>query len=81
MQFVVLADVNATDFVTRTVQPIFKDATQGRTAWQMMEGGAAKHDTFVYSTAGIRTLYWDASAHSLAQWSAEIRAAVEALGK
>lgn len=81
MQFVVLSDVNATDFVTRTGVPIFKDASAGRVAWTEMQRGAAKHDTFVFSRDGVRTLFWDVSERELAKWSAEIRAEVEALGK
>lgn len=81
VQFVVLADVNATDFVGRTSVPIFRDDTKGRTAWQMMEPGAGKHDTFVYGTDGVRTLFWDTTVHKLGLWGADIRVAVEALGK
>jgi hypothetical protein len=60
--------------------PIFRDASPGRQAWAAMQPGAVKHDTFVFSQAGVRTLFWDASANSFSQWSANIRAAVEALG-
>ena len=76
-----LSDVNATDFIGRAAVPIFRDPSAGRMAWAEMQAGAVKHDTFVFSTAGIRTLFWDTSARSLAQWSADIRQAVEALGK
>lgn len=75
-----LSNIDATDFVSRTSVPIFRDPTGSRTSWNMMEPAARKHDTFVYSRAGIRTLFWDASARDLGQWAAEIRAAVEALG-
>jgi hypothetical protein len=80
VQFVVLSDQNATDFVGRTEVPIFRDPSPGRMAWLEMEPGARKHDTFVFSPAGIRTLFWDTSANSLSEWEAEIRAAVEAAG-
>jgi len=78
---VLLSDVNASDFIGLVTVPIFRDPSAGRVAWREMQAGAAKHDTFVFSTAGIRTLFWDASAHNLAQWSSDIRRAVEALGK
>ncbi len=42
---------------------------------------AAKHDTFVFDKTGARTLYWDASTKSLSNLSADIRAAVEAIGR
>lgn len=80
VQFVVLSDVNATDFVGRTDVPIFRDPAPGRPTWGQMEPGAVKHDTFVFSKAGVRTLFWDTSSRNLASWSADIRAAVEALG-
>jgi hypothetical protein len=78
---VLLSDVNASDFIGRAAVPIFRDPSPGLTAWFEMQAGAAKHDTFVFSTAGIRTLFWDASARDLSRWSDEIRAAVEALGR
>jgi hypothetical protein len=80
VQFVVLSDVNATDFVGRTDVPIFRDPSGGRDAWQAMEPMARKHDTFVFSPAGIRTLFWDAGTNPLNEWEADIRAAVEANG-
>ncbi len=76
-----LSDTNATDFVGRTVAPIFRDSSQGRTAWGMMEPGAVKHDTFVYDKAGNRTLFWNVRVEEFANWSADIRAAVEAIGR
>lgn len=81
MQFALLSDVNASDFITLAAVPIFRDPSAGRDAWDQMEPGAVKHDTFVFSAAGLRTLFWDTSARSLAQWSADIRQAVEALGR
>lgn len=81
MQFVVLADVNATDFVGLASVPIFRDPSSGRNAWTEMQAGAAKHDTFVFARDGTRTLFWDASSRDLGRWAAEIRAAVEAQGK
>ena len=50
-------------------------------AWFEMAPAVTKHDTFVFSKAGVRTLYWDASARVFSQFSADIRAAVEALGR
>lgn len=81
MQFVVLADINADDFISRVSVPIFREPTAGRPAWLEMESIARKHDTFVYGPDGLRTLFWDASAHDLQKWSTEIRAAVEAIGR
>lgn len=81
VQFVLLSDVNATDFIGRAAVPIFRDPSGGTTAWKQTQPGAAKHDTFVYATTGMRTLYWDASAQDLTMWSADIRAEIEALGK
>lgn len=76
-----LSDVNATDFIGLAAVPIFHDPSAGRVAWSEMQAGAAKHDTFVFSAAGIRTLFWDTSARNLSQWSADIRQEVEALGR
>lgn len=81
VQFALLSDLNAADFVGRTAVPIFRDARAGSPSWQEMERGAVKHDTFVYSRTGERVLFWDASARSFGQWSADLRAAVEAQGK
>lgn len=81
VQLAVLSDANATDFVGRTAAPIFRDPSPGRTAWAQMEPGAVKHDTFVFSKAGIRTLFWDASASQFSALSGDLRAAVEALGR
>ena len=60
--------------------PIFRDPSATRDAWAMMEPGAVKHDTFVYTKTGERSYVWDASARPFDQWAADIRAAVEALG-
>lgn len=81
VQFTLLSDLNAADFVGRTAVPIFRDARAGAPSWQQMEPGAVKHDTFVYSRTKERVLFWDASARDFSQWSAEIRAAVVAQGK
>jgi hypothetical protein len=81
VQFVLLSDVNADDFVDRTTVPIFEDPSGDASAWEEMQTGAAKHDTFVFGHDGVRTLYWDATEHTLGNWSADIRAAVEAIGK
>ena len=81
VQFVVLSDQNASDYVARTSVPIFREPTAGRPSWGVMEPGAVKHDTFVYARTGERTLFWDASARNLGQWGADIRAAVEAEGQ
>ena len=77
----ILSDVNAADFVGHAAVPIFRDPSSGRDTWAAMEAGAFKHDTFVFSKDGIRTLFWDASVRDLSRWSADIRGAVEALGK
>ncbi len=81
VQFVLLSDVNATDFISHASVPIFRDPSGLRTAWVEMEPGAVKHDTFVYSRTGERTLFWDAGTQSFGAWTADIRAAVEALGR
>jgi hypothetical protein len=81
VQFVVLSDVNATDFTSRVSVPIFRDPSGGRVAWAEMEPGAVKHDTFVFGRDGVRTMFWDASARTFSAWPADIRAAVEALGR
>lgn len=72
-----LSDANASDFVERTEVRIFEDPGAGSPAWKEMEAGAVKHDSFVYGIDGERILFWDASDNSLANWSADIRAAVE----
>jgi hypothetical protein len=81
VQFALLSDVNAADFVGLASVPTFRDPSAGPAAWCEMAPGAVKHDTFVFSAAGTRSLFWDASMRDLSQWSPEIRAAVEALGK
>ncbi len=81
MQFVVLSDANATDYVSRVSMPIFRDPSPGRAAWIAMEPGAVKHDTFVFDKTGGRSLFWDASARDFSRLSADLRAAVEAIGK
>ena len=81
VQFVLLSDINAQDFIGLAAVPIFRDPSGDRTAWTEMQADAAKHDTFVFSKAGIRTLFWDTSARNLAEWSADIRLEVERLGK
>lgn len=81
VEFVVLSDSNASDFVERTTHVVFRDPAAGQPAWQAMEPGTVKHDTFVFSRTGERTLHWDASDNSLGAWSADIRAGVEAQGK
>ncbi len=81
VEFVVLSDSNAVDFVDRTTHVVFRDPAAGQPAWQAMEAGTVKHDTFVYSRSGERTLLWDASDNSLGGWAGDIRAAVEAQGK
>ncbi len=81
MQFVVLADQNADDFASRVSMPIFRDPSAGRAAWLEMQSTAVKHDTFVFDKTGVRTLFWDASTRSFGALSADLRAAVEAIGK
>lgn len=79
----IVSDANADDFIERTTYRIFEDTASGRPAWQEMEPGAVKHDTFVYSRTGERTLFWDNSSSSTSfnGWMTDIRAAVEAQGK
>ena len=79
MQFALLSDINASDFIDRVAVPIFKDPSGDLVAWKQMIPAAAKHDTFVYAPSGMRTLYWDATSEQLADWSGDIRIAVEAL--
>lgn len=80
MQFVALSDANATDFVGRLSMPLLRDPSAGRQAWQAMEPGAFKHDTFVYDAAGKRVLYWDAGGGLDASgWRSAVGAAVRQL--
>lgn len=78
MQFVVLSDANATDYINRVSVPIFRDAAGGLPAWREMKPDAAKHDTFVFDTAGALVLSWDVGSEQFTEWAADIRAAVEA---
>lgn len=80
MQFVVLSDSNASDFVGRVTMPIFRDPTPGRASWTQMEPGSIKHDTFVFDAQGQRTLVWKASGGlDATKWRTDIAAAVRAL--
>ena len=79
MQFVVLSDSNATWFVGQTSAPIFRDPAAGRPSWTSMQPGTIKHDTFVFNRNAERSLYWKASANSLATLKADIKAAVLAV--
>jgi hypothetical protein len=81
VQFVLLSDQNASDFIGRASVPLFRDPVGGRPSWNQMEPGAVKHDTFVYARDGARVLFWDTSSENLAAWATDIRAAVEAQGK
>jgi hypothetical protein len=81
VEFVILSDQNATDFSALVPFSIFRDASPGRPAWVQMDAGAVKHDTFVYDKTGARTLFWDASMNSFATLTADLRAAVEAIGR
>lgn len=81
VQFALLGDSNASDFVNRSVLPLFRDPSAERAAWTAMEVAPAKQDTFVYDRSGVRTLFWEVSQQSLSQWPKDIRAAVEAQGK
>jgi len=81
VEFVVLADSNASDFLSVTPHVIFREPAAGQPAWQALELGTVKNDTFVYGRTGDRTLFWDASSNSLGTWADDIRAAVEAQGK
>lgn len=75
-----MSDANASDFVSRSSHRIFQDSASGQPSWDEMELNAVKHDTFVYSRDGERVLFWDASGNNLANWSMNIRAAVETQG-
>lgn len=79
VQFTLLSDVNATYFSDAAEVPIFRDPSAGLLAWGEMQPHAVKHDTFVFSAAGIRTLFWNARTNDLASWSSDIRQAVEAI--
>lgn len=81
VQFVLLSDQNASDFVSHVSMPIFRDPSPGRAAWLEMQATAVKHDTFVFDKTGVRTLFWDASTRNFSMLSADLRAAVEAIGK
>lgn len=81
VQFVVLSDQNASDYVSRVTMPVFRDPSAGRAAWIEMQPTAVKHDTFVFDKTGMRTLFWDASTKNFGMLSADLRAAVEAIGR
>ena len=81
VEFVVLSDANADDFVARITHRIFREDASGKPAWKEMDSGAVKHDTFVYAKNGERLLYWDASSENFGNWADDIRAVVEAQGK
>ena len=78
VQFVVLSDSNATDFVGRSSAPLFKDPTAGRAAWRALDPSAVKHDTVVFDAQGRVVLYRRASS-GLSTWRADIAAAVRSL--
>ena len=78
VQFVVLSDTGADFFTERTEFPIFEDAGQGQPAWDLMEENARKEDTFIYSKTGERLLFWDLSSENRTNWTADVRAVIEA---
>jgi hypothetical protein len=59
VQFVVLSDGNATDFVSRVSMPIFKDST--RAQWTALRPDVVKHDTFVFDANGQLKFSWRVS--------------------
>lgn len=79
MQFVVLADVNAIDFVGRVSMPILRDGSPTRTAWRDLEAAAVKHDTAVFDAEG-RFISFRRGALGLSTWKDDIAAIVRSLG-
>lgn len=78
VQFVVLSDSNATDFVGRLSAPILRDPTAQKAAWKALDPGAVKHDTVLFDAQGQVVLYRRA-ASGLTSWRADIAAAVRSL--
>lgn len=78
MQFVVLSDALASDYVGRVTMPIFRDDSASLEHWREMDPLAAKHDTVIYDAAGQRVLYRRAES-GLATWKDDVAAAVRAL--
>ncbi len=76
-----LSDQNATDFASLVSMPIFRDPSPGRAAWNELQPSAVKHQTFVFNKLGVRTLFWNPAQRPFDQLSADIRGAVEAIGK
>ncbi len=80
MQFVVLSDANASDFVPVLTMPLFRDPSPNRAAWLELDATAYKHDTFVFDAQGRRvlTLKLNGSLNP-ATWRSDVGAAVRAL--
>ena len=79
VQFVVLSESGAEDFVSLVSLPIFRDDSFGRTAWFEMSATAQKHDTLVFDADGNQTFYWDVGSNDFFNWEVDIRAALDAL--
>lgn len=77
VEFVVLADAAAEQYVGKIGLRIFKDAEAGRPAWQAMRTGAYKHDTFVFAPNGQRSYFWEGSYTGDApRWTQQVGEAV-----
>lgn len=79
VQFVVVSDSNASDFVTRVTMPIFLDPSPGRAAWLELDPSALKHDTFLFDAQGRRVLTLKLNGALSSTWKADVAAAVRAL--
>ncbi len=79
MQFVVVSDSNASDFVSRVTMPIFRDPSAGRDAWFAFDPTALKHDTFIFDAQGQRVKTLKLNGGLAATWRSDVAAAVRAL--
>jgi len=75
VQFVVLSDGNASDFVSRISVPIFRDPN--RDGWRAFRADVVKHDTFVFDAQGKLVLTWRVASGT--SFSPSIGAAVRML--
>lgn len=79
MQFVVLSNVTAADYVDWVTMPIFKDPTPMRDAWTAFDPAAAKHDTAIFNAAGQAVLFRRVADAGFFSWRDDVATVIRSL--